>query len=142
MVPRALLHPVHRAICSSVLKKCDHLPHPDPYISETASSHRFQKVYTSPSKGTKIWHIGPEVHKTQEKCQNPLCWRIMNVPERYAHACTCTCASVRAGVCAHVCVRCVCICVCVCVWVCVHAPGCVCCCCCCHPTQCSPWAHL
>ena len=31
-------------------QKCDHLPPPplDPYISETAFSHRFQKVYTSP----------------------------------------------------------------------------------------------
>ena len=26
-------------------QKCDHLP-PNPYISQTAFSHRFQKVYT------------------------------------------------------------------------------------------------
>ena len=29
-------------------QKCDHLPPPNPYISETAFSHRFQKVYTYP----------------------------------------------------------------------------------------------
>ena len=31
-------------------QKCDHLPPPPhhPYISETAFSHRFQKVYTTP----------------------------------------------------------------------------------------------
>ena len=66
-------------------QKCDHLPPPppDPYISETAFSHRFQKVYTYPANGTKFWHIGPKVHKTQEKCQNPPRWRTTNVPERY-----------------------------------------------------------
>ena len=36
-------------------QKCDHLtppPNPNPYISETAFSHRFQKVYTYPPPPT------------------------------------------------------------------------------------------
>ena len=61
-------------------QKCDLLPPP---FSEMAFSHRFQKLYTyPPPKGTKFWRIGPKVYKTQEKCQNPPCWRTMNVPER------------------------------------------------------------
>ena len=40
-------------------------------------------THTHPPTGTKFWRIGPKVHKTQEKCQNPPCWRIPNVPERY-----------------------------------------------------------
>ena len=35
-----------------------------------------------PPQETPFWRIGPKVHKTQEKCQNPPCWRIPNVPER------------------------------------------------------------
>ena len=29
-------------------QKCDHLPRPNPHTSETAFSHRFQKIYTYP----------------------------------------------------------------------------------------------
>ena len=36
-------------------QKCDHLPPPpNPYISETAFSHRFQKVYTYPHQRDQI----------------------------------------------------------------------------------------
>ena len=34
-------------------QKCEHLP-PPPYISETAFSHRFQKVYIYPPKRNNI----------------------------------------------------------------------------------------
>ena len=71
MVPCALLFPVHRRISSSVLKNVNAHPPPNPYIPETAFSHRFQKVYTYPANGTKFWRIRPKVQKPQEKCQNP-----------------------------------------------------------------------
>ena len=35
----------------------------------------FEKYTHTPPKETKFWRIGPKVHKTQEKCQNPPCWR-------------------------------------------------------------------
>ena len=41
------------------------------------------EAHIPPPNGTKFWRIGPKVHKTQEKCQNPPCWRTTNVPERY-----------------------------------------------------------
>ena len=43
------------------------------------------KMYTHspPPKETKIWRIGPEVKKTQGKCQNPPLWHILKLPERY-----------------------------------------------------------
>ena len=45
--PCPVLCIVHFA--ATFAQKCDHLPLPsDPYISETAFSHRFQKVYTYP----------------------------------------------------------------------------------------------
>ena len=46
----------------------------------------FKKYTHTLPKGTKFWRIGPKVHKTQEKGQNPLRWRIPNVPERYVLA--------------------------------------------------------
>ena len=61
----------------------DPSPPLNPYSSETAFSHRFQKVYTYPIKGTKFWRIGPKVQKSQEKCQNPPGWHPPNVPESY-----------------------------------------------------------
>ena len=41
-------------------------PSPNPYISEMASSHRFQKVYTYPPPpyGTKFWCIGRKIENT------------------------------------------------------------------------------
>ena len=46
-------------------RKCDHLPPPPPntYISETAFSHRFQKVYTQPPQLDDIlayWTKSPQ----------------------------------------------------------------------------------
>ena len=43
----------------------------------------FKKYTHAPPKGTKLLRIGTKVHKTQENCQNPPCWRVPNVPERY-----------------------------------------------------------
>ena len=67
-----VLHIVHFA--APFAQKCDHLPPPpNPYISETAFSHRFQKVYTTPPPaGRNFGAFGPKV----QKCQNPPCWRI------------------------------------------------------------------
>ena len=56
---------------------------PPPYISETAFSHRLQKLCTPPPQRDEIWRIGRKLHKTQEKCQNPPCGCIPNVPETY-----------------------------------------------------------
>ena len=48
-------------------------PPPTPYISETAFSHRFQKVYTSPPppNGTKFWRIGPKFQNPPGKVPKP-----------------------------------------------------------------------
>ena len=49
---------------------------PNPYISEMAFFHRFQKVkekikkYThTPPQGTKFWHIGPKIHKPRKSAK-------------------------------------------------------------------------
>ena len=66
--------------CSSVLKNVT--PHTNPYISETAFSHRYQKKkYTYPPQGTEF---GTSNQKFTKKCQNPPCWRTTNIPERYS----------------------------------------------------------
>ena len=52
---------------SSGAQKCDHPAPYNPYISEMAFSHRFQKVYPPP-EGTKFWRIGAKVEKSPRKC--------------------------------------------------------------------------
>ena len=61
-------------------QKCDHLlpPPPDPYISETAFSHKFQKVYTCPPKREEIM-----AHWTKSS-QNPV---KLPKPTVLAHKC-------------------------------------------------------
>ena len=48
-------------------QKYGHLSPLYPYISETAFSHRFQKVYTYPPPyATKFWCIGRKIEKTEK----------------------------------------------------------------------------
>ena len=68
-------------------QKCDHLPPPpNPYISETAFSHRFQKVYTAPPPPPKNESLAQQTKSSEnpQKSQNPLRWCVLNVTERYA----------------------------------------------------------
>ena len=75
---------VHRPMCCAALKNVNPSP-PNPYISETAFSCTFQKVYTYPPQVTTCLHTEAKVVESAEKCQNPESWQAMNVPERYAH---------------------------------------------------------
>ena len=55
MVPCAVLRPVHRLSSNFVLKNVPTYLPPNPHISETAFSHRFQKVYTySPTQNESL----------------------------------------------------------------------------------------
>ena len=70
---------ISRIVVESVAKV------PNPYISETAFSHRFQKAYTSPPpppEVTTFWCIGPKVEKTLKNCEFAPRWHILDVPER------------------------------------------------------------
>ena len=83
---------------ASVLKNMVTYPPPNPYISETAFSHRFQKVYTYPPQVTTCLHIEAKVVEIAEKCQNPQSWKVLNVPERYAVVPPTSCEShIRMG---------------------------------------------
>ena len=67
-------------------EKCDHLPPPPPthtFLKRLFLTD-FKKYTHTPFKVTKFWRIGRKVHKTEEKCQNPPCWRTTNEAERYA----------------------------------------------------------
>ena len=81
------LCPVRCPFYSSVLKiVTTYPPPPNPYISETAFSHRFQKAYTyppPPPEVTTFWCIRPKVEKTLPKCKFAPCWHLLDVPERY-----------------------------------------------------------
>ena len=80
-VPCALLRPMYRQVSSRFLKNM--VTYPPPYISETAFSQRFQKLYTyPPPRGTIFWRIRRKVQKLRGKSQNPPSWDTMNVPER------------------------------------------------------------
>ena len=65
-------------------QKCDHPPPPTHTFLRWPFLTDFIKYTHTPPNGTKFWRIGPKVHRNKEKCQNPLCWRTTNVPERYA----------------------------------------------------------
>ena len=68
------------------VQNCDHLSPPNPYISETAFSHRFRKAYTyppPPPKVTTFWCIRPKVEKSLKKCENAPWWQELDVRERY-----------------------------------------------------------
>ena len=66
-------------------EKCDHLPPPppNPTFLKRPFLTDFKKYTHTPPKVTKFWRIGRKVHKTEEKCQNPPCWRTTNEAERY-----------------------------------------------------------
>ena len=68
---------------ASFAQKCDHLPPRPTHTFLRPFLTDFEKYTHTPPKETKFWRIEPKVHKTQEKCQHPPCWRIPNVPERF-----------------------------------------------------------
>ena len=72
---------------ASVLKNMVSYPPHNPYISETAFSHRFQKVYTNPPYTMKFWCFGQKIEKTLKKHEFAPRWHVMNVPERYTFSC-------------------------------------------------------
>ena len=57
---------MRRPLYSSVLNTVTTYPPPNPYIAETAFSHRFQIAYTYPPPpyGTNFWYTGRKREKT------------------------------------------------------------------------------
>ena len=75
----------HRKVRPRYSKIWSPIP-PNPYISETAFSQRFQKVYAyppHPPQATTCLHTEAKLVESAEKCQNPQSWQVMDVPERY-----------------------------------------------------------
>ena len=78
---------VNRQMGSSDLKSVStYPPPPNPYISETAFSHRFQKAYTyphAPLRGDMFAHWGKHCKKKTKKWQNAQSWHKADEAERY-----------------------------------------------------------
>ena len=70
--PNCALHVLctssHMVLCA---QKCDHRPPPNPYISEMAFSHRFQKVSPPTPPGNNILACGTESSENLGKLPNP-----------------------------------------------------------------------
>ena len=84
MIPGPLPVPCVSSLVQLCAQNCDHLPPPNPYISEMAFSHRF-RIHIPP-QGNDILVHGLKVEKNREKCEFAPCWHKLNVPERYTYA--------------------------------------------------------